>query len=212
MRDEPRKPALRISHIVHGRINSDGRVLYLVDPRGLGDERAIPEEVVLRRWRRRRYLDLVFSGERLSPTVWRALRLALGPVPGVWPSLDLESLRARIAACAGELKERDLTVPAAETIRALIEACGPDRIALLMERHASPSHAGRSGVPDLFLFARDSRGSVRAARFVEVKKPDEPVSKDQEEELAFLIGLGLHARVLRLIERHHVRPAVSSAA
>jgi hypothetical protein len=39
------------------------------------------------------------------------------------------------------------------------------------------------------------------ARFVEVKKPEEPVSDDQVEELAFMIGLGLNARVLRLQER-----------
>jgi hypothetical protein len=39
------------------------------------------------------------------------------------------------------------------------------------------------------------------ARFVEVKKPDEPVSEDQHDEINFMIGMGLHARVLRLIER-----------
>ena len=48
-----RAPALRISNVVRGRVNEDGRVRYLVDPDGKGDERAIPEDVVLKRWRRR---------------------------------------------------------------------------------------------------------------------------------------------------------------
>jgi len=39
------------------------------------------------------------------------------------------------------------------------------------------------------------------ARFVEVKKPEEELSQDQKEEIAFLQSLELHARVLRLIER-----------
>jgi len=36
---------------------------------------------------------------------------------------------------------------------------------------------------------------------VEVKKPEEAVSGDQLAEIEFLNKLGLHARVLRLIER-----------
>ena len=46
-----RAPALRISHIVCGRENVGGRVRYFVDPEGIRPERAIPEDVVLRRWR-----------------------------------------------------------------------------------------------------------------------------------------------------------------
>jgi hypothetical protein len=38
------------------------------------------------------------------------------------------------------------------------------------------------------------------ARFVEVKKPEEPASAVQLAEIDYLNGLGLHARVLRLIE------------
>jgi hypothetical protein len=52
------------------------------------------------------------------------------------------------------------------------------------------------------LFATShSTGLPTIARFVEVKKPEEPVSTVQMAEIAFLNQLGLHARVLRLVER-----------
>jgi hypothetical protein len=47
--------------------------------------------------------------------------------------------------------------------------------------------------------AREGRPTM--ARFVEVKKPKERVSKDQKEEIEYLRSLGLQARVLRLKER-----------
>ena len=65
-------------------------------------------------------------------------------------------------------------------------------------------HAGHSGVPDLFLFARNTKTKKPSiARFVEVKKPKERVSQDQKDEIALLKSFGLHARVLHLIERHY---------
>jgi len=36
---------------------------------------------------------------------------------------------------------------------------------------------------------------------VEVKKPEESASDDQKAEVDFLNALGLHARIVRLIER-----------
>jgi hypothetical protein len=71
-----RAPALRISHIVHGRTNEGTRVMYLVDPTGAGSRRAIPEKVMLYRWRKRRMERVVFYGCRLSPTIWRAIKIA----------------------------------------------------------------------------------------------------------------------------------------
>ena len=55
IQDDPsiKKPALRISTIVYGREHRGKRVYYLVDHRGLGTEKAIPEEVVFKRWRKR---------------------------------------------------------------------------------------------------------------------------------------------------------------
>ena len=42
--------------------------------------------------------------------------------------------------------------------------------------------------------------AVEYIRFVEVKKPDEPLSQDQVTELKFLNEINIKARVLRLIE------------
>jgi hypothetical protein len=58
------------------------------------------------------------------------------------------------------------------------------------------------GVPDLFLFARHKTSSKKLmGRFVEVKKPEESLSDGQREEIAFMNGIDLHARCIRLMER-----------
>ncbi len=78
----------------------------------------------------------------------------------------------------------------------------PGRLQLLIRRHTSADFAGHSGTPDLFLFANNEATQIpMIARFVEVKKPKESVIKDQLAEIAFLNGLGLPTRVLRLVER-----------
>ena len=78
----------------------------------------------------------------------------------------------------------------------------PQSSASDLNKHLSAAHAGLSGVPDLFVYAIHlSTGKPAIARFVEVKKPEEPASQVQLDEIAFLNGLGLHARVLRLKER-----------
>jgi hypothetical protein len=201
MKETSPKPALRISHIVYGRKHENGRVKYLVDPLGSRDEFAIPEEVVLRRWRRRRFPDFVFSGERLSPTLWRALPVLFNSPPEKWelPSVDaLEKMRQEASL---QMLTLGLRLPAAETMKALFSVCGPKRLRALVERHAGLGPNGRSGVPDLFLYAKGKTGKPSISRFVEVKKPEEPVSADQLDEIRFMKSLGLHARVLRLIER-----------
>ncbi len=200
MKEIEAKPALRISHIVYGRINEGRRVTYLVDPRGRGGERAIAEQVVLRRWRRRKTEDYVFSGSRLSSTVWRALQVAFGPGVEGWVGADASALAARLEARRQQLRAANLRAPAPEALHALLAVCGRRGIRVLVERHTN-ALPGRSGVPDLFLFAGRPDRPVEIARFVEVKKPEEPVSRDQRAEIAFMHSLGLHARVLRLIER-----------
>ena len=60
----------------------------------------------------------------------------------------------------------------------------------------------RFGTPDLFLYSVSvAKGDLSFFRLVEVKRPRERISQDQQEELDFLISLGLPARVLRLSER-----------
>ena len=197
--DEPRKPSLRISHVVYGRRNEGRRVTYLVDPRGLGDDRDVPETVVLRRWRRRKFPGYTFSGVRLSSTLWRALPVWLGPDVEGWHRMSPADMETRKASAKAALAANHLSVPDVACTTALLSACKPAGLRALVDRHAA--RGSRSGVPDLFLFARDTSGRSLMARFVEVKKPEEPVSDDQVEELAFMIGLGLNARVLRLQER-----------
>ena len=86
---------------------------------------------------------------------------------------------------------------------ALFNICGPERLKVLIDKHTSKEHEGRSGVPDLFLFATNTQtGKPSIARFVEVKKPREPVSQDQKDEIELLNSMGLHARGMRLVEMH----------
>ncbi len=203
------KPALRISHIVYGREASGHRVTYLVDPQGRGTARAVPETVVLRRWRQRQFPGHRFSGERLSSTLWRAVAQGLDRDARALCALSLDDLSAAVERARPGLGV--LRLPAPATLHALFAVCGPQRLQALLDRHLSPQHAGLSGVPDLFVYALDERtGRPAIARFVEVKKPEEPASRVQLDEIAFLNGLGLHARVLRLRERP--LPAVPAPA
>ena len=203
MKETEAKPALRISHIVYGRQASGNRVLYLVDPKGHGDERAVAESVVLKRWRRRQFPGHTFSGERLSSTLWRAVAKAFGIRAEALCKLSLEQIIAT-AENSRELLSADgfLKLASPQTLHALFAVCGPECLQAILDKHLSDEHKGKSGIPDLFLFATSqSTGLPTIARFVEVKKPEEPVSTVQTAEIAFLNQMGLHARVLRLVER-----------
>jgi hypothetical protein len=203
MKETEAKPALRISHIVYGRQASGNRVLYLVDPKGQGEERAVAESVVLKRWRKRQFPGHTFSGERLSSTLWRAVAKAFGTKAKALCKLSLDQIAATTEA-SRELLTADgfLKLASSQTLHALFAVCGPERLQAILDKHLSDEHKGKSGIPDLFLFATShSTGQPTIARFVEVKKPEEPVSPVQTAEIAFLNQMGLHARVLRLVER-----------
>jgi hypothetical protein len=203
MKETEAKPALRISHIVYGRQASGNRVLYLLDPKGQGTERFVAESVVLKRWRKRQFPAHTFSGERLSSTLWRAVAKAFGTKAKALCKLSLDQIAAT-AENSRELLSADgfLKLASPQTLHALFAVCGPERLQAILDKHLSEDHKGKSGIPDLFLFATsDSTGLPTIARFVEVKKPEEPVSPVQMAEIAFLNQMGLHARVLRLVER-----------
>lgn len=194
------KPALRISHIVYGREHKGNRVTYLVDPQGRGTLRAVPESVVLRRWRQRKLPGYRFSGARLSSTLWRAVDHALGTNARSICILSIDQIETALELARPN--QGYMQLPAANVLHALFSVCGPDRLQALLNRHLSEDHEGRSGVPDLFLFAIEvASGNAVIARFVEVKKPEEPVSLVQKAEIALMNDLGLHARVLRLQDR-----------
>ena len=203
MKETEAKPALRISHIVYGRQPSKNKVLYLVDPKGQGDERAVPESVVLKRWRKRQFPGHTFSGERLSSTLWRAVTKAFGSKGKALCKLSLDQIAAT-SDKSREMLSSDgyLKLASPQTLHALFAVCGPERLQAILDKHMSVEHKGKSGIPDLFLFATShSTGLPTIARFVEVKKPEEAVSPVQMAEIAFLNQMGLHARVLRLVER-----------
>lgn len=199
---EPRhvkRKALGISNIVYGRQATRNRVTYLVDCHGFGDERAIPETVVLRRWRRREG-QVGCVGVRLSPTLWRALPVVLGPDVSRWRSLTVEAIAACIDERRTRLRELRYSVPPAEAVRALLDVCRVPLLRTLVKRHRELGPRRGSGVPDLFLYRLDA-GRVCAPHVVEVKKPGEPLSGEQKDELALLERHGLSAREFRLIER-----------
>jgi hypothetical protein len=211
MNDLEKKPALRISPYVYGRTAVKNRVTYLIDSKGEGTETGVPERVVLTRWRQRRFENHTFSGAKMSSTLWRAVRLAFGSDGKKICTLTLDDIQAvkdektAILSAAGFLK-----LPSASVLHALFAVCGPDRLETLLKKHSSLEHAGKSGVPDLFLYAtNDLTGKPSIARFVEVKKPKEEISAEQKSEIALLNSMGLHARVIRLIEKEH-KPVVST--
>ena len=194
-------PALRISHIVRDPINVDGRVRYLVDPGGLGDERAIPEDVVLIRWRRRKMDGHTFHGCRLGPNTWRALDYAFGSDAEDVSKLSVEQIDAGRKNLGLDKDKHHFWLPEASLVACLIEALGPKRLDQILRRHLSPERTGKFGTPDLFLFAKKrQQDGVSFFRLVEVKKPKERISPDQHEEIAFLRSINIPARVLRLIE------------
>lgn len=199
-------PPLRISNVVHGRRNLDSRVEYRRTANLEDDNFDIPEQIVLKRWKAREpgRQNLRFSGFRLSPNVWKSLHFAFG--------FDVEALCSYSAEEIDEIYIEQATQ--AEFIRLhfkrmdgtkvkiLTEALGKAKLKKVLERHNDPNFPKRYGTPDLFLYALNSNShTINHFRFVEVKKPQEPLSRDQINELGFLKNeLGVKARVMRLIE------------
>lgn len=203
MKDSTVKPSLRISHIVYGRVSEGHRVTYLIDPKGDGENRAVPETVVLTRWRKRVFPGYTFSGARLSSTLWRAVAMAFGSNAKTICKLSKEELES-ISEASREILSKNgfLKLPSSDVLHAIFAICLSDRLQKILDWHLSDAHKDKSGVPDLFLFAKSAASkNFVMGRFVEVKKPNERVSIAQKEEIDFLNGLGLNARVLRLIER-----------
>lgn len=200
---ELRKPAMRVSRIVYGREGDGRRVRYLLDSKGKGTRKEIPENIVLIRWRQRVWKDYRFSGGRLGPNIWNGLAIAFGREPSPdWLSWTVEEIQQRLDVSRTQMGVFKSSVPAANVIVGLIRICGVSRLKCIMARHLASDRGPARGTPDLFLFATDHTGKPTMGRFVEVKKPEEPASDDQKAEISFLNEIGLHARIVRLIERH----------
>jgi len=202
MLDIEKKPSLRISPNVYGRTSVRNKVKYLIDPKGGGSDMGVPERVVLTRWRKRQFPNHKFSGDKLSSTLWRAVAAIYGKNATKICNLSKQQLEEIKAVKSLPEGERNyLKLPASNIMFALFFICGSKRLQVLIDKHTSKEHEGRSGVPDLFLFATSTvTGEPSIARFVEVKKPGEKISQDQIDEIELLNSMGLHARVMRLVE------------
>ena len=202
MLDIEKKPSLRISPNVYGRTSVRNKVKYLIDSKGGGSDMGVPERVVLTRWRKRQFPNHKFSGDQLSSTLWREVADIYGKNAAKICSLSKEQLEEiKVIHRLPEGERSYLKLPASNIMFALFFICGPKRLQVLIDKHTSKEHEGRSGVPDLFLFAASTiTGKPSIARFVEVKKPGEKISQDQIDEIELLNSMGLHARVMRLVE------------
>ena len=203
MPDQFISPPLRISNIVHGRRNDSGRVEYLVDSNGQDNSKfEIPEKIVLTRWRERTHNDYIFGGMRLSPNIWRSIKVCLGEEYSNIVFMSAEDINHRYKVSSEALRLKNYKAVKGENIVNLIEGLGLNKFKALMGRHNDPSRSDIYGTPDLFIWAlRRATNKIEYVRFVEVKKPREPLSEDQKNELHYLnFDLNIKARVLRLRE------------
>ena len=203
MPDEFNSPALRISNIVHGRRNVADRVEYMLDPKGQDTSKfEIPEQIVLTRWRQRRSNAYQFGGMRLSPNIWRSIKVALGENWSNIERFEATEIDKLYKASAARLKSKKYKAVNGENLLKLVEGLGVTKFNALMTRHNDPDRSKIYGTPDLFVWAisRNSK-EIDHVRFIEVKKPGEPLSEDQVNELHYLnFDLKIKARVLRLRE------------
>ena len=201
-------PALRISNIVYGRRNPTGnRVEYLLDHKDPNSPYHIPEQIVLRRWKARdgSASGLRFSGFRLSPKIWKTLNYVFEADVKAMCDFDEDHINDifAIKSEAQEFRNQLFIKITGDKLKKLTSALGPERLHKLLERHNDSNFPERYGTPDLFLYAiKERENKINHFRFVEVKKPDEPLSSDQINELHFLNDeLRVKARVLFLDER-----------
>ena len=203
MPDEFNSPALRISNIVHGRRNVADRVEYMLDPKGQDTSKfEIPEQIVLTRWRQRTSNAYVFGGMRLSPNIWRSVKVALGEDWSNIERLEATEIDKLYKASAARLKSKKYKAVNGENLLKLVEGLGVTKFNALMTRHNDPERSKIYGTPDLFVWAISRNNKeIDHVRFIEVKKPREPLSEDQVNELHYLnFDLKVKARVLRLRE------------
>jgi len=195
-------PALRISNLVYGRARrEDGRVTYLLNGNSDGS-RAIPEEIVVKRWRARKQANKSFKGFRLSPNFWRAIGIALGSNAEKIKTLNIQDIEFNFIKYKEDLQEKNYKTQSASNIIEVFKSLEIEQLQSILDRHLDPNRVDKYGTPDLFLYiSHTTNYSISMACFVEVKKPKEQLSNDQKHEINFLRDIGLKSRVLRLCER-----------
>jgi hypothetical protein len=195
-------PALGISNVVYGRERrEDGRVIYFPDNKLLEGKKVIPEKIVLKRWRKREFLYNVARGFRLSPNFWRATSIALGNNAKKIKSLNEIEIEIRFTKHQNALRAKNFKAQSASNIIETFRNLETHQLQLILDRHLDPDRIEKYGTPDLFLFTSHKKThAISRACFVEVKRPNEPLSNDQINEINFLRNIGLKSRVFRLVE------------
>ena len=118
---------------------------------------------MLKRWRQRKMAGYTFAGSRLSSTIRRALDFAFPELVTGHMTPSVDEILKRVEEVQVAMKRRYLSLPHADVLRTLLLDLGPDWLRQLTRRHTSESHRGRSGVPDLYLFARSGSTAGKPA-------------------------------------------------
>ena len=195
-------PNLNISHVVRGReTRPDHRVTYFPDNNILEGKKVIPEKIVLKRWRKREFVHSVARGFRLSPNFWRAIGIALGNNAKKIKSLNETGIEISFTKHQKALQIKKFKTQSATNLIEVFRSLEIHQLQLILDRHLDPDRMDKYGTPDLFLFtSHKTTHAISRACFVEVKRPNEPLSSDQINEINFLRNIGLKSRVFRLVE------------
>ena len=196
-------PELGISNVVYGRERrEDGRVIYFPDNKLLEGKKVIPEKIVLKRWRKREFVYNVARGFRLSPNFWRAIGIVLSKDALKIKSLNKNEIEISFTKHQDALRAKNFKAQSTSNIIEIFKNLETHQLQLILDRHLDPDRVEKYGTPDLFLYTRHkTTQSISRAYFVEVKRPGEKLSDDQESEINFLRNIGLKSRVLRLKEK-----------
>lgn len=195
-------PKLNISHVVRGReIRADKRVIYFPYNNTLAGQKVIPEQIVLKRWRKRKFVHSVPRGFRLSPNFWRAIGITLGKNAKNIKLFNKNEIETNFKKHQEVIRSKKFKIQSASNIIEIFKYLETHQLQLILDRHLDPNREKKYGTPDLFLFLEHKKtNSISRACFVEVKRPNEPLSNDQINEINFLRNIGLRSRVFRLIE------------
>jgi hypothetical protein len=174
---------------VTGRTNQRGRVYYDFSSKGDDTKQLIPEQIVLKRWRKLSNQAHVFHGCRLGPNVWQPLGNVDFETPDWIEQVQrLSQVKTANSTTVGSLAAMRASIGAAK-LSALNAFC---QTMLSKEKY---------GTPDLFLWVTDKRtGKYLFGTFAEVKKPKEPTSRDQKLMLWVMRRMRVNAAVIRLRE------------
>jgi hypothetical protein len=176
----------------------------------------IPENVILRRWRRRPAREGCHAGVRLPPQVWQTINALRDAGTDAW-RIGPEAIRTALASLQAAHPGRHFRCPSSSAfLNALARLHQQGALERILQRHRTEcARREAPGVPDLLLWRERVDGAIEAIKFVEVKRPNERIARHQQEELSFLRSCGVKAGVVRLLcerpRRRHSRATRASS-